>query len=49
MECLKILQSFIFDALPPLEDDGTEDPEKNAEITHLERNWPQWKPKKKNR
>ena len=34
---LKVLQSFIFDALPSLEADGTEDPKKNAEITHLEK------------
>ena len=38
VEYLKILQSFISDALPPLEDDAAiEDPEKNAEITHLEK------------
>ena len=38
VEYLKILQSFIFDALPPLEDDeATEDPEKNADITHWEK------------
>ena len=38
MEYLKILQIFIFDALPPLEDDeATENPEKNAQITHLKK------------
>ena len=34
VECFKVLQSFIFDA--PLSDE-TEDREKNAEITHLEK------------
>ena len=34
---LKVLQSFIFDTLPPLEDNATGDPEKNAEITYLEK------------
>ena len=38
VEHLKILQSFIFDVLPQLEDDeAIEDPDKNAEITHLEK------------
>ena len=33
VEYLKVLQSFIIDIPLPLEDDGTEDPEKNVETT----------------
>ena len=35
LEYLEVLESFIFDTPPPLEDDGTKDPEKEKQISDL--------------